>query len=106
MQNLSWLDSDRSLIPEFNPNLDWSITKHRDCNDDLALGAFEQSKKVWAGTQKKGVNPDIQDATDYLGHIFKAVKADFPLTQPISIPPPQRLTNLLDGLAQPLRLRF
>ena len=85
-QNLSWLESDRSFIPEFNPNLDWSITKHIDCNDDLNLGSFEQSKKVWAGTQKKGVNPDIQDATDYLGHIFKAVKADFPLTQPIAIP--------------------
>ena len=35
---------------------------------------------------EKGVNPDIQDATDYLGHICKAVKADFPSTQPISFP--------------------
>ena len=43
-------------------------------------------KKFGACAQKRGLDPDIQDATNYLEHICKAVQADVPITRPIPIP--------------------
>ena len=85
-------------IQAFDPNLEWNIQKHSDCNDDLSLGGFLQSKKVWAGTQKRGISPEITDARDYLDHIHQAVRADFPLTA--DIPLPGELTASIDWISE------
>ena len=43
-----------AIIPKFDPNLVPDVRVRVDYNDDLYLGSFEKSNKIWAGAQKKG----------------------------------------------------
>ena len=64
------------------------------CNGDLYLGSFLQSKLIWAGLQRKGVSPLIEDPKDYIDHILKATWAIFPFSA--EIPLPQEIQESLD----------
>ena len=69
-----------AIIPKFNPSKVPKLGYQQDCNDDIRLGSFQPSKFVWAGLQKKGVSPLIEDPKDYIDHILRATIAVSPLT--------------------------
>ena len=85
-----------ALIPEFNPSKVPKLNYQQDCNDDLRLGSFEPSRFVWAGLQRKGVSPLIEDPKDYIDHILRATRAIFPLT--VDMPLPEEITESLTFL--------
>ena len=60
----------KAVIPEFNHNSTLSPNKHAHCNDNLFLVLFTRGKKIWGGSQKKGLSPDLV-ADFYEGHISK-----------------------------------
>ena len=77
---------ERAQIPNFDPSKVPPATPQENYNDDLFLGSFSKSKKVWAGVQKRGTSPQIEESQDYLDHISQALGASFPLTAEIEIP--------------------
>ena len=66
----------------------------------MILGCFLQSKKVWEGTQRKWITPEITEAAGYIDHIQQAVKADFPLSA--DIPLPGELTASIEWISEVL----
>ena len=68
----------------------------QDCNDDLKVGPFEQSRYIWGCLQKRWVDPLIEEPNDYVGHILKATEATFPLC--MDMPHPRDITGSLDLL--------
>ena len=91
---------EEARIKEFGPDLDWGLRKHLDCNDDLTIGVFLQSKNIWACAQSKGIPPEITEETGYIYHIQQAVKADFPLSA--DIPLPGELTASIEWISEVL----
>ena len=77
---------EKARIPNFNQSKAPKMFYQQDCNDDLNLGSFIQSKTIWAGLQRKGVSPLITDPQNYIDHILKATRAIFPLSADIPIP--------------------
>ena len=43
-----------ATIPKFDPNIVPDVLVRVDYNDDLHLGPFGKSNKIWDGAQKKG----------------------------------------------------
>ena len=88
--SMRWLSIEtfvgKALIPEFGHTKVPIMERIYDCNDDLTLCPFEQSKFLWAGLQKKGVSPQIVDPKDYIDHISRATKALFPRSMDIPLP--------------------
>ena len=75
-----------AYIPKFDPNLVPDVRVMVDYNDDLHLGSFEKSNKVWAGTQKKGAAPEITGKPSYSEHATQSIETEFRLTKEIPIP--------------------
>ena len=76
-----------ACIPKFDPNLVPDVRVRVDYNDDLYLGSFEKSNKIWADTQKQGVTPEITGRPSYPDRVTQALTAEFPLTKEIPTPP-------------------
>ena len=65
-------------VPKFDPNLVPDVRVRADYNDDLQLGSFGKSNKIWAVAQKKGVTPEILGKPSYSDHVTHALSAEFP----------------------------
>ena len=74
-------------IPKFDPNLVPDVRVRVDYNDDIYLGPFEKSNKIWTGTQKNGAAPEIPGEPSYYDHVTKALQTEFCLSKEIPIPP-------------------
>ena len=83
-----------AIIPIFGPTAVPPATPQNDYNNDLSLGSFIQSKKVWAAVQKRGTAPQIEESRGYLCHIRQAIGASFPMAAETELPP--EITDSLD----------
>ena len=79
MENATIHKSDPNLVPDVRVRVDY--------NDGLHLGSFAKSNEIWAGTQKKGVAPEIPGGSSYSDHVTQALETEFCITKEIPIPP-------------------
>ena len=73
-------------IPNFDPNLVPDVRVRIYYNDDLYLGSFQKSNKIWGGAQKKGAIPGVIGKPSYYEHVTQALTTEFCLTKEIPIP--------------------
>ena len=88
---------ERAKIKPFGHKKVPTMVRCDDCNDDLSLGCFRKRNLIWGGSQKQGVAPTIENATDYLGRINQAANALFPLG--MDLPISQEVQESLNWIA-------